>query len=173
MTAPFVGEIRMFGCNFAPRNYVFCNGQLMPIAQNTALFSLLGTTFGGNGTTNFALPNLQGRAPVGFGPGPGPGLTQRELGEFGGSEGVTLLQTEMPAHNHGVSAQSSRADRANASGAALAASADQVYATGSPAAVMSPQEIGLAGGNQPHNNLQPFLAINFCIALFGIYPARN
>jgi microcystin-dependent protein len=173
MTAPFVGEIRMFGCNFAPRNYSFCNGQLIPIAQNTALFSLLGTYYGGNGTTNFALPNLQGRVPMGFGPGPGPGLTQRDLGEIGGSEGVTLLQTEMPAHTHGVPAQSTPADRANASGAALAAGADQVYSTGSPAGTMSPLEIGLAGGNQPHNNLQPFLAVNFCIALRGIFPARN
>lgn len=173
MTTPFVGEIRMFGCNFAPRNYVFCNGQLMPISQNTALFSLLGTTYGGNGQTNFALPNLQGRVPMGFGPGAGPGLTPRDLGELGGSEGVTLQQAEMPAHGHGVTAQSSRADRANASGAALAASSDQVYATGSPAGAMSPLEIGIAGGSQPHNNLQPFLAVNFCIALFGIFPARN
>jgi len=173
MTAPFVGEIRMFGCNFAPRNYAVCAGQLIPIAQNTALFSLLGTTFGGNGTTIFALPNLQGRVPIGFGPGAGPGLSQRELGEVGGSESVTLLQTEMPAHSHVVSAQNSRADRANASGATLAASADAVYASGSPAATMSPQEVGLVGSGQPHNNLQPLLAINFCIALHGIFPARN
>jgi len=171
MTAPFVGEIKIFGCNFAPRNYTFCGGQLLPISQNTALFSLLGTTFGGNGTTNFALPNLQGRAPMGF--GTAPGLTPRDLGETAGSETVTLLQTEMPAHNHAVSAQGSRADRANASGAALAVSADQVYSTASPGPLMHPQEIGLVGGNQPHNNLQPLLTLNFCIALRGIFPARN
>jgi len=171
MTAPFVGEIKIFGFNFPPRNYTFCSGQLLPISQNTALFSLLGTTFGGNGTTNFALPNLQGRAPMGF--GTAPGLTPRDLGETAGSETVTLLQTEMPAHNHSVSAQGSRADRANASGAALAVSADQVYSTASPGPLMHPQEIGLVGGNQPHNNLQPLLTLNFCIALRGIFPARN
>lgn len=173
MTAPFVGEIKMFGFNFPPRNYTFCSGQLLPISQNTALFSLLGTTFGGNGTTNFALPNLQGRAPMGFGPGAGPGLSQRDLGEVAGSESVTLLQTEMPAHNHGMSAQNSRADRANASGAALAASADQVYSSSSPSATLHPLEIGFTGGNQPHNNLQPLLTLNFCIALRGVFPARN
>jgi len=171
MTAPFVGEIKIFGFNFPPRNYTFCSGQLLPISQNTALFSLLGTTFGGNGTTNFALPNLQGRAPMGF--GTAPGLTPRDLGETAGSETVTLLQTEMPSHNHAVSAQGSRADRANASGAALAVSADQLYSTAGPGTLMHPQEIGLVGGNQPHNNLQPLLALNFCIALRGIFPARN
>lgn len=173
MTAPFVGEIKIFSCNFAPRNYSFCSGQLLPISQNTALFSLLGTTYGGNGTSNFQLPNLQGRAPMGFGPDAGPGLSQHVLGEVGGSENVTLLQTEMPAHSHGVSAQGSRADRANASGAALAVSADQVYSTSSPSATLHPLEIGFSGGNQGHNNLQPLLALNFCIALRGIFPARN
>jgi microcystin-dependent protein len=171
MTAPFVGEIRMFGCNFAPRNYSQCNGQLIPISQNTALFSLLGTTYGGNGTTTFALPNLQGRAPMA--PRQGSGLSQRVLGEIGGSESVTLLSTEMPAHNHSMAAQSSRADRANASGASLAASADQIYSTGSSAALMHPQAVGFAGGNQPHDNMQPYLVINFCIALRGVFPARN
>jgi microcystin-dependent protein len=146
---------------------------LLPISQNTALFSLLGTNFGGNGTSNFALPNLQGRAPMGVGPGAGPGLSERVLGEMGGSESVTLLQTEMPAHSHGVPAQGSRADRANASGPVPAVSADQVYSTSTPSATLHPLEIGFAGSNQPHNNLQPLLTLNFCIALRGIFPARN
>ena len=171
MTAPFVGEIRMFGCNFAPRNYTLCNGQLLPISQNTALFSLLGTYYGGNGTSNFALPNLQGRAPMAF--GQGPGLTERFIGEDGGSETVTLLSAEMPAHNHTVDVRSSRADRANASGALLAKSADPVYSNTAPSMLMHPQTIGVAGGSQPHNNMQPYLTINFCIALVGIFPARN
>jgi microcystin-dependent protein len=171
MTAPFVGEIRMFGFNFAPRNYAFCHGQIMSIAQNTALFSLLGTTYGGNGQTTFALPNLIGRAPMSF--SQGPGLSPRDLGEVGGSESVALLSTEMPAHGHAMSAQSSRADRANASGAALAASADPVYSSGSSVGPMHAQAIGFTGGNQPHNNMQPYMAINFCIALLGIFPARN
>jgi len=171
MTAPFIGEIRMLGCNFAPRNYMFCSGQLLPISQHTALFSLLGTQYGGNGTTNFALPNLAGRAPMAY--GDGPGLTSRQIGESAGSETVTLLLTEMPAHAHAMSAQSSRADRANAAFASLAASADPVYSTASPSPTMNPLEIGFAGGNQPHNNLQPLLTINFCIAVNGIFPARN
>jgi microcystin-dependent protein len=171
MTEPFVGEIRMFGFNFAPRNYATCQGQILPIAQNTALFSLLGTTYGGNGQTTFALPDLQGRAPMSF--DQGPGLSPRDLGEVGGSEFVTLLSTEMPAHNHSLAAQSSPADRANASGAALAASADPVYSTGSSAGTMHPQAVGFVGGGQPHDNMQPYLVVNFCIALRGVFPARN
>ncbi len=171
MAAPFIGEIHLFAFNFAPRNYVQCNGQLVPIAQNTALFSLLGTTFGGNGQTTFALPNLQGRAPMSS--GQSPGLSLRDLGESGGRESVTLLQTEMPGHTHTLSARSSRADRANASGASLAASADQVYASGSAVAPMHVQAIGSAGGSQPHSNMQPYLTLNFCIAAFGTFPARN
>ena len=171
MSQPFLGEIRMFGCNFAPRNFTTCNGQLLPISQNTALFSLLGTFYGGNGQTTFALPNLAGRAPMAQ--GQGPGLSPRDLGEMGGSENVTLLLTEMPAHTHALPAQGSRADRANASGAALAASADPVYSTGASAGPMNPQAVGFVGGNQPHNNQQPYLVINFCIAVAGIYPART
>lgn len=168
---PFIGEIHLFGFNFSPRGYMRCDGQLLPIAQNTALFALLGTTFGGNGQTTFALPNLQGRAPMGG--GAGPGLSPRDLGEEGGRESVVLLQTEMPGHTHTLSARSSRADRANASGAALAVSTDQVYASASAAAPMHVQAIGLAGGSQAHNNMQPYLALNFCIAVVGAFPARN
>jgi microcystin-dependent protein len=171
MTAPFVGEIRIFGFNFAPRNYMFCSGQLLPISQHTALFSLLGTQYGGNGTTNFALPDLSGRAPMAY--GDGPGLTPRQIGEIGGSETVSLLAAEMPAHTHTISAQSSRADRANATGASLAASADPVYSNASPALVLQPTEVGFAGNGLPHNNLQPLLTLNFFIAVNGIFPARN
>jgi microcystin-dependent protein len=172
MTSPFVGEIKMFGCNFAPRNYAFCNGQILSIAQNTALFSLLGTYYGGNGTTNFALPDLRGRSPLNQ--LNGPGLTPRTIGERGGSETVTLLQTEMPAHTHMVEARSSPADRANATNASPAVSKELAYVTSAAASTpMSPLGTTTVGGSQPHNNMQPFLAINFCIALFGVFPSRS
>ena len=171
MSSPFLGEIRMFGCNFAPRGWMFCNGQLLPIQQYTAVFSLLGTYYGGNGTTNFALPNLQGRAPMAY--GDGPGLTPRVIGESAGSENVTLLITEMPSHTHSMGAQGTRADRANANGASLAQSAAPVYATANPNTTLSPLSISLNGGNQAHNNMQPFLAVNFCIAVNGIFPSRS
>jgi microcystin-dependent protein len=171
MTAPFLGEIRMFGCNFAPRGWASCSGQVMSIQQNTALFSLLGTYYGGNGQTNFALPDLQGRAPMAF--GNGPGLTGRSLGESGGSERVTLSANEMPSHSHTVTAQTSRADRANATGAALASGTEPLYVAGLLDTGMHPQAVGPAGNSFAHNNLQPYLAVNFCIALQGIYPARQ
>jgi len=172
MSQPFLGEIRMFGCNFAPRGWALCNGQILSIAQNTALFSLLGTFYGGNGTTNFALPNLQSRSPMHI--GQGPGLSPRDIGEQGGNEGVTLISAQIPQHNHLLGAQSSRADRANATGASLAQGAQSIYIGGtSPNAQLSPQSTSLAGGNQPHNNLQPYLVISFCIAMQGIYPSRS
>ena len=176
MTAPFIAEIRMFAGNFAPRTYAFCSGQILPIAQNTALFSLLGTTYGGNGTTNFALPDLRGRAPMH--PGSGPGLTQRVLGEVGGENNVTLLTTEMPLHNHSISG----AVIANSSPSATPAS-NTLFTNASPNALygavlgtpvnLAPQSIALAGGSQPHNNTQPYLAVTFIIALQGIFPSRN
>jgi len=171
MSAPFLGEIRMFGCNFAPRGWAFCSGQVLSIQQNTALFSLLGTQYGGDGRTNFALPNLQGRVPMAF--GSAPGLTPRVIGESGGSESVTLTSNEMPAHSHAIVAQTTRADRANASGAMLASGIEPLYAAATPDTAMNPQAVGPVGNGVPHTNLQPYLAINFCIALQGIYPARQ
>lgn len=170
MSQPFLGEIRMMANNYAPRSWAYCNGQLLPIAQNSALFSLLGTTFGGNGQTTFALPNLQGRAPMA--PGNGPGLTPRTLGEAGGSESVTLLPTQMPAHSHGLAATAAPADRATAQGARLAASADAVYAATPAIGQLAGTSTSTAGGSQPHGNMQPFLAIGFVIALQGIFPSR-
>jgi microcystin-dependent protein len=176
MTAPFVAEIRMFAGNFAPRGYAFCSGQILPISQNTALFSLLGTTYGGNGTTNFALPNLQGRAPMHS--GNGPGLTPRVLGEVGGENSVTLLSTEMPSHTHSISGAviaNSNPGETPASNTLFTNSApNQLYGAVLGTAVnLAPQSITLTGGSQPHNNTQPYLAITFIIALQGIFPARN
>jgi microcystin-dependent protein len=171
MTEPFVGQISMVAFTFAPQGWAQCNGQILPIQQNTALFSLLGTQFGGNGTNNFALPNLQSCVPMGR--GNGSGLQQRTIGEQDGVESVTLLTTEMPAHTHALVAQNLRADRANANGSELAASVDMIYANTSPTATLAPTTLAPNGGNQAHNNMQPFLTINFVIALNGIFPARN
>ena len=171
MSDQFMGEIRIFGGNFAIRNWAFCQGQILSIAQNTALYSLLGTQYGGNGTSNFALPDLQGRAPLGE--GQGPGLSPYEVGERTGTENVTLLAQEMPAHNHVLQARSSRADRSNANGAMLAQASDAIYAAASANTQSSPGSTSPAGGDQPHNNMQPFLALTFLIALTGVFPARN
>lgn len=171
MSEPFIGEIRMMGNNYAPRGWAYCNGQLLPIAQNSALFSLLGTTFGGNGQTTFALPNLQGRAAMA--PGQGPGLTPRTLGESGGLESVALSPTQMPAHGHGLVASAAPADRATAEGAHLAQSADAVYASTPATAQLASASTSATGGSQPHDNMQPFLAIGFVIALEGIFPSPS
>jgi microcystin-dependent protein len=174
MSEPFIGEIRMFGGNFPPRGWQFCQGQLLSIAQNTALFSILGTTYGGNGQTTFALPDLRGRVPMQQ--GQGPGLSPRTLGEQGGSETVTLLSTQMPAHNHALICSNAQADASTPEGNVLAA--DQGGATlnyiATPLnATMNPATVGAAGGSQPHQNMAPFLAVNFIIALEGIFPSRN
>lgn len=171
---PFIGQIILVGFNFPPRGYAFCDGRILSIAQNSALFSLLGTTYGGNGTTTFALPDLRGRVPMGF--GNGPGLTPRTLGEVSGTETVTLLVTQIPAHNHFLSANSAAGDTGAPAGAVLANSGatDKEYlSTGVPNEVMSPQAIGITGGSQPHNNMQPYLVLNYSIALEGIFPSRN
>lgn len=167
----------MFGFNFAPKGWAFCNGQLMPISQNTALFSLLGTFYGGNGTSNFALPNLQGAAPLNF--GQGAGLSPRDLGETGGETAVTLLQTEMPSHTHNAQcspAAGSATSPANNvwAKAQVGRQAENKYsaATGSSPS-MSINALSIAGGSLPHNNMPPYLTLNFCIALQGVFPSRS
>ena len=174
MADPFVAEIRMFPFNFPPKGWAFCNGQLLPISQNTALFSLLGTTYGGNGQSNFALPDLSGRAPMH--PGQGQGLSLRDLGETGGSDTVTLLQSEIPAHTHqiAVNVNDGPAESNNPEGKVLGFSNRPLYATAlSSATPMSFSTLSTAGGDVPHNNMMPYLAVNFCIALQGIFPPRT
>jgi microcystin-dependent protein len=179
MTSPFVAQIQIFPYNFAPRNWAYCNGALLAISQNTALFSLLGTQYGGNGQTTFALPNLSNRAASGQ--GSGPGLTPRSMGETYGSSNVTLISTEMPVHAHNLVlyAQNTPAKRAASpsSGNALSVSTDTAATSflpsGTANTTFAPQMIGPAGGGQPHENRQPYLAVGFCIALQGVYPARN
>lgn len=166
--APFVGEIRVVGFNFAPRGWALCNGQLLPISQNTALFSLLGTTYGGDGRSNFALPNLQGRAVMH--PGNGPGLTPRYLGENGGTTSETLSQAQMPAHNHALNAASGSATTGTPSGAnSLAAGTVNTYGAANNMVPMGEA----VGGGQAHNNMQPYEVLNFVIALQGIFPPRS
>ncbi|MDF2629721.1 MAG: microcystin dependent protein [Symbiobacteriaceae bacterium] len=171
---PFIGEIKLFAGNFAPKGYALCNGQLVPLSQNTALFSILGVTYGGDGKTNFALPNLQGRAPMQA--GQGPGLTNRNLGETGGSTTVTLLTTQMPAHNHVPQCYDGgptvNAVQGNVWGGTSGRGAAQVFTDGPINQQMKFDAIGLAGGSQPHNNRQPYLGLNFIIALQGIFPPR-
>jgi len=171
MANPFLGEIRMFGGNFAPARWALCNGQILPISQNTALFSLLGTQFGGNGTTTFALPNLQSRSPMHQ--GQGPGLSDRVMGEEAGTENVTLLSTMMPAHTHQVKAVGSAGTSTSPVGNSWASSTTRPYSNQAPTTAMALGTLSPAGGNQPHDNLQPYLVITFIIALQGVFPARN
>jgi microcystin-dependent protein len=169
---PFVAEIRIFPFNFAPNGWARCDGQLMPLSQNTALFSLLGTTYGGNGMSNFALPDLQGRAPMH--PGQGPGLSLHDLGETGGSETVSLLESEMPAHSHAVKVSQADGQNQTPTAALLATGiAIHQYAPAGSATSLSPHALAAAGGGQPHNNMQPYLTFYFCIALQGVYPPRT
>jgi microcystin-dependent protein len=172
MSEPFVGEIRMFGFGFAPQGWALCNGQLLPISQNQALFSLLGTTYGGDGRTTFALPDMQSRMPVCQ--GQGPGLSSYPEGQAGGAETVTLAAAQMPGHTHPVKASSSAAGSDQPGGRALARSASHIY-TAEPdtSTVLNADMLGGTGGGQPHGNIQPYLAVNFCIALTGIFPPRN
>jgi len=175
MSDPFVAEIRIFGFSFPPKGWAFCDGQIMPISQNTALFSLLGTTYGGDGKSNFALPNLQGLAAMH--PGQGPGLTQRDLGETGGQSSVTLLTSQMPAHSHtakgfpnagGQGPVNHTWSEANQRGVAMYAPPG-----GGQNVQMNSLSLTNSGGSLPHNNLMPYLVLNFCIAMQGIFPARS
>jgi microcystin-dependent protein len=172
MADPFLAEIRIFPFNFAPTGWAMCDGQLLSISQNTALFSLLGKTYGGNGTSNFALPNFQGCAPMHT--GQGPGLSLRNLGESGGSDRVTLLATEIPVHTHAANCNSGTGDQYSPGGNfwATDAGGNNEYNSGG-SSLMAPGAVANAGGGQPHNNLQPYLVLNFCIALQGIFPARS
>jgi microcystin-dependent protein len=175
MADPFVAEIRIFPFNFAPKGWAWCDGQLLPLSQNTALFSLLGTTYGGNGKSNFALPDLQGRAPMH--PGQGPGLSLHDLGETGGSETVTLLESEIPSHSHALRASVEDATQGSLTpGISLAQTVNgNLYQTVTNTNVvnMNPSALAPAGGDQPHNNMQPFLTFYFNIALQGVFPPRG
>jgi len=173
---PFVAEIRIFPFNFAPKGWAFCDGQLLPISQNTALFSLLGTTYGGDGKSTFALPNLQGSAPMH--PGQGQGLSLHDLGESGGSEFVTLLTSEMPAHAHGVGRARAEAGDSPLPGncvwamAGAGRGAAALYIAGPATGKVFQNSLAPTGGSLPHNNMQPYLTLSFCIALQGVFPAR-
>lgn len=175
MADPFVGELRLVGFSFAPKHWATADGQLMAISQNTALFSLLGTNFGGNGSSTFGLPNLQGSIPIGA--GQGPGLSLYDVGEAGGVPAVTLLQTEMPAHTHTVMADAQPANTsapaANTFAQTKASAGSPYSATSSGSAQMNPGIVTNFGNNLPHNNLMPYLTLNWIIALYGVFPPRD
>ena len=174
MGEPFLAEIRIFPFYFAPVGWATCDGQIMSLAQNTALFSLLGTIYGGDGKSTFALPDLQGNAPMH--PGQGPGLSLHDLGETGGSPTVTLLESEIPAHSHTLRAAGTSSTKSTPAGNSLTrigSGATPYKAPGSPQVAMSFNALALAGGDLPHNNMQPYLTLNFCIALQGVYPPRH
>ena len=175
-----MGMIALFGFNFAPKGWMVCNGQLLSIAQNSALFSLLGTTYGGDGQTTFALPNLQSRVPLGM--GTGPGLSNYQIGQQGGSENVTMNTSQMPQHNHMLTGSGNAATVSDLRGSVLASTngaqgenpvAVNAYAPAGNAVVADPSAISPAGGNQPMPVMQPYLAMNYCIAVQGIFPSRN
>ncbi|WP_439470867.1 phage tail protein [Brevundimonas sp.] len=182
----FIGTILGFGFNFAPRNWAFCAGQTIAISQNSALYSLLGTTYGGNGTTNFLLPNLVGRVPISFGSGGTGGTASYALGQAAGSESTTLLVQNMPAHNHAINVSNTADATTNkpsnveylgqcvgsdpTNGDAVTVN---IYTPAAPNAQLNPTSMSIVGGSQPFNNMQPYLAVNYCIALYGIFPSRN
>ncbi len=172
---PFVAEIRIFPFNFAPKGWAFCDGQLLPLSQNTALFSLLGTTYGGDGKSNFALPDLQGCAPMH--PGQGPGLSLHDLGELGGTDSVALLTTEMPVHGHTMQGGFTQADLTTPSPTTVftRSTPGSAYMTNSTQNLvqMNIQMLSIAGSSLPHNNLMPYLTLSFCLALQGVFPPRT
>jgi microcystin-dependent protein len=173
MADPFVAEIRIFAFNFAPRGWAFCNGQLLPISQNTALFSLLGTYYGGDGKSTFALPDMQGNAAVAA--GQGPGLSDRFIGEMAGSENVTLLQSEIPLHTHVLGGSQDRSDDLGspANNMLPGGGVDLYGANTGPYELMALTELAPTGGSLPHNNMMPYLCLNFCIAMQGVFPPRG
>jgi microcystin-dependent protein len=174
MADPFVAEVRIFPFNFAPKGWAWCDGQLLPLSQNTALFSLLGTTYGGNGKSNFALPDLQGNAPMH--PGQGPGLSLYDLGQTGGAETVTLLETEIPSHSHAFRSSNDPGGTNTPTNATLGrpfGRGNNLYNPATtPLVQMNAEMVASSGGDQPHNNMQPYLTFYFCIALQGVFPAR-
>jgi microcystin-dependent protein len=165
MSEPFLSELKLFSFNFPPKGWALCNGQLMPINQNQALFALLGTTYGGNGQTNFALPNLRGRTAISFG-------GSHNLGEAAGSTAVTITQQTMPQHLHFELASSANASSANPTNNVLAAS-NNLYTAAASLTTLQPDSVTNVGGSQPHNNMMPYLVLNWCIALQGIFPSQN
>ncbi|GGM19972.1 microcystin dependent MdpB family protein [Deinococcus aerophilus] len=172
MAEPFLGEIKLVGFSFVPRGWAFCNGQLLPINQNQALFALLGTLYGGDGRTTFALPDLRGRIPLHH--GAGPGLPLMKQGERSGTETVSLTTREVPGHTHLVNASTQAATRTTPDGTFLAtAGSDEIYLADNPTDALSPSSVANAGEGLPHDNRMPFLALNYIIAVFGIYPSRN
>lgn len=167
MSSPFIGEIRMFGGNFAPAGWAFCDGSLIPISENDALFNLIGTTYGGDGQTTFALPNLQSRVPIHVGPG-------FVLGQSGGVETVTLTTSQIPAHSHVPQCFAAGGNQNKPDGGVWASSSPATYyATAAPSVTMDPAAIGPSGGSQPHDNMVPFLAVNFILSLFGVFPSQT
>ena len=168
MGQPYVGEIRMFGGNFAPAGWMFCSGQLLPISENETLFQLIGTTYGGDGQSTFALPNLQSRLPLHQGSG-------FVLAQVGGAESVTLTTNQIPSHSHVPQCQTAPTQQSPANGlwAATAPATTQIYANTAPAAAMNVAAIGSSGGSQPHDNMMPYLVVNFIISLFGVFPSQN
>ncbi|MEY2508177.1 MAG: hypothetical protein QOH01_2506 [Verrucomicrobiota bacterium] len=170
MADPFVAEIRIFPFNFAPKGWAFCDGQLLPLSQNTALFSLLGTTYGGDGKSTFALPNMQGNAPMH--PGQGQGLSLRDLGETGGTESVTLIDSEIPSHTHTMFGVEDDAGFKTPDNMFLGGG-NQMYIPPSGNVILAPQALGITGGSLPHNNMQPYLTLSFCIAMQGVFPPRT
>lgn len=171
MSNPYLGEIRMFGGTFAPAGWAFCDGAIVAISQNDTLFMLIGTTYGGDGEETFALPDLQGRFPMHM--GTGPGLTTRVIGEKSGTESVTLTVNQIPSHTHVPVATSGGGDQRSPAGRIWAASSANNYSAGPPNTAMAPNIVGPAGGNQPHDNMMPFLTISFIISLFGIFPSQT
>jgi microcystin-dependent protein len=165
MSSPFIGEIRMFGGNFAPVGWAFCNGALMAIDQNDALFNLIGTTYGGDGQTTFALPDLQSRVPVHVGPG-------FALGQSAGVETVTLTSSQIPAHSHVPQANAGVGSQSSPAGGVWAQSTLNQFSSAAPSVTMAPQALGSSGGSQPHDNMVPFLVVNFILSLFGIFPSQ-